>query len=141
MVLVDSKISMSNPKDLKFATTHEWLRILNNNEVEVGISDYAVNLLTDITYIELPDEGDSFSVGDSFGEVESVKAASEIYSPVDGEVSAVNKNLDTLAGLEQLSKDPYGKGWLIRMKLEAKINYNKLLSYEEYQEHIKKESH
>lgn len=129
-----------NLEQLKFSTTHEWLRVLNNNEVEVGITDYAVNLLTDLTHIELPDEGDSFSAGDSFGEVESVKAASELYSPVDGEVIAVNKSLDTLAGLDELVKDPFGKGWLIRLKLESKPDYSKLLTYAQYQEHIKKEA-
>jgi glycine cleavage system H protein len=135
---------MSEPQnkahDLKFSETHEWVRVIDEHTVKVGISDYAVDLLKDITYIELPDEGDFFHVGDSFGEIESVKAASELYSPVQGEICEVNKKLDSFKGIEILTHDPYGEGWMVKIKLDKDNNLSSLMDYSKYKEFVKKEA-
>ena len=105
---------MADPKSLKFTTTHEWVRV-EGNVATVGITDFAVNQLTDLVYIELPQVGREYKAGDVFGEVESVKAVSDLYAPVAGEIVETNKGLaDNLA---TLSEDPFGEGWMIRLKL------------------------
>ena len=99
---------------LKYAKTHEWVK-LDGDTATIGISDFAVQALTDLVYIGLPSPGKKLSVGEIFGEVESVKAVSDLYAPVSGEVTAVNSKLEDDLG--KLSDDPYESGWLIKLKI------------------------
>ena len=103
------------PEDLRYTEEHEWVR-LEGDEVVVGITDHAQDALTDIVFVELPEVGTSVSVGDAFGSVESVKSVSEIFAPLSGELSAVNEALDDAP--ELINDDPYGTGWIVRMRLE-----------------------
>ncbi len=102
------------PKDRMYAKTHEWL-LLTGDVGTIGISDFAVKELTDLVYVGLPAVGKKLSVGDVFGEVESVKAVSDLYAPVSGEVIEVNSNIAN--DLDLLSNDPFGKGWLIKLRV------------------------
>lgn len=105
---------MSNiPADLRYSKSDEWVRV-EGDEVVIGITDYAQEQLGDIVYLELPQVGASFAPGDSFGVIESVKASSDLYAPVGGEVVAVNSELE--GNQEPINQDPYGAGWLIRMR-------------------------
>jgi glycine cleavage system H protein len=127
-----------DPKNLRYATTHEWAS-LEGDQCTVGITQFAVEQLTDIVYIELPDPGDHVFAGDDFGEIESVKAVSELISPVDGEVVAVNEKLLNDPGI--VTADPYGKGWLVKIKVEPKTTLNHLLTLEQYEKQIASEEH
>lgn len=118
-----------NPKDLKYAKTHEWVRAEGENML-VGLTRFAVDQLTDITYIELPKVGSKVQQGEGMGEVESVKAVSDIYAPVGGEIVAVNDALASDASL--VSRDPYGEGWLVRIRPEKSGTLDHLLSADEY---------
>ena len=123
-----------NPGELLFAETHEWVHLAANDNdtiATVGISAFAVEALTDLVYIELPDPGQAVTVGGSFGEVESVKAVSDLYSPVEGEIIEVNTDLPN--ELETLGQDTYGKGWIIKSKLTNDSNLNQLLNFDAYQ--------
>lgn len=122
------------PEELKFAETHEWVHVAENNGSQIatiGISTVAVEALTDLVYMELPAIGRKVSAGSSFGEVESVKATSDLYSPVDGEVVEVNSSLPD--NLDRLNADPYGAGWIIKVKLANENALGKLLDYATYQ--------
>ena len=101
------------PEDVKYATDHEWAK-MDGEDVVIGLADYAQDQLGDIVFVELPAVGDSFEKGDEFGTVESVKAVSELYLPMGGEVVAVNEALEEDPAL--VNTDPYGNGWLIRIK-------------------------
>jgi glycine cleavage system H protein len=106
---------MSNiPADLRYAKSHEWLRPENDGTVSIGITDYAQNSLGDITYVQVPKVGASFKAGETFGVVESVKAASDLYSPVAGTVVAVNAKLDSAP--ETVNQSPYADGWMLKLK-------------------------
>jgi glycine cleavage system H protein len=106
---------MSNvPADLQYARSHEWLRTLADGTVEVGISDHAQHALGDLVFVELPEVGRAFAAGDACAVVESVKAASDVYSPLAGSVVAVNEAL--AATPELINQDPYGTGWIMRVK-------------------------
>ncbi len=105
------------PKELLYAKSHEWARI-EGDEAVVGITHFAQEQLGDLTFVELPAVGDTVQAGAEMGSVESVKAASELYAPVSGEVVAVNEEL--AAAPELINQDPYGKGWMIRVKLAGK---------------------
>ncbi len=104
------------PKDLLYAKTHEWAR-QEDGEAMVGITHFAQEQLGDLTYVELPEVGQELTAGAEMGSVESVKAASELYSPVTGTVTAVNEELVNNPGL--INEDPYGEGWIARVKLSA----------------------
>ena len=122
---------MSNiPGDLKYTKDHEWVKLLDDDTALVGITDYAQNSLGDVTFVELPDEGDTFSKGDGFSVVESVKAASDIYLPVDGEVLEANTPLEDSP--ELINQDPYGDGWLIKFKITDATGLADLLSAADY---------
>lgn len=109
---------MSNtPKELRYAETHEWARLDEDGLVAVGISFHAQEALGDIVYVELPEIGSAYAVGDQTGAVESVKAASEIYSPVDGEVVEVNSSLEDTP--ETVNTSPYEDGWFFKLKPES----------------------
>jgi glycine cleavage system H protein len=127
-----------DPKNLRYAATHEWAS-LEGNTCTLGITKFAVEQLTDVVYIELPDVGDNVFGGESFGEIESVKAVSDLYSPVDGEIIAVNEKL--LDDPTLVAQDPYGKGWMIKIKCEPGQNLDKLMTLEAYQKQIASDGH
>ena len=106
-----------NPKDLKYTATHEWVR-LEGGTATVGITEHAAHALSDLVYLGLPEVGAKITAGTSFGEIESVKAVSDLNAPVDGEVVEVNSALSD--DLPTINHDPYGKGWLIKVKLKGK---------------------
>lgn len=122
------------PEELKFAESHEWVYLAEeggDKVATIGISAVAVEALTDLVFMELPSVGDQVTAGDSFGEVESVKATSDVYSPVTGEVVDVNSALPN--ELDKLSQDPYGDGWLIKVKLAGDEGLDALLDFPTYQ--------
>jgi glycine cleavage system H protein len=121
---------MKTPENLKFAKSHEWVRVEDDSTVTVGISDYAQNSLGDITFVELPAVGDTLQKGDSFGVVESVKAASDLYAPVAGEVIAVNEELD--AAPEKVNQSSYEEGWLIKLSVSDPSQLDELLAPDAY---------
>lgn len=127
-----------DPKTLRYAPTHEWAH-LEGGLVTVGISKFAVEQLTDVVYIELPVVGDEALAGESFGEIESVKAVSDLYSPVNGEVVEVNEKL--LEDPTLITNDPYGKGWMVKIKVEAGTTLDQLLTPEQYEKQIASEEH
>ena len=122
---------MNTPEHLFYTKEHEWANF-KDNEVIIGITDYAQSQLGDIIFIEFPEIGDQVNAGDSFGEVEAVKTVSELYAPVTGTVLEVNENLEDSADL--INSDPYGDGWLIKIKptnLNEKDDLMKSAAYEE----------
>ena len=125
------------PGDLKFMKSHEWARVEDNGTVTVGISDHAQGLLGDLVYVELPSVGDEVKAGNACAVVESVKAASDIYSPVSGEILAVNEELE--GSPELVNSDPYGAGWLFRIKLDDAGELANLLDAEGYQNVVDEE--
>src|SRR5262249_37945658 len=127
-----------DPKTLRYAATHEWAS-LAGDVCTVGITKFAVEQLTDVVYIELPDVGDNVFAGESFGEIESVKAVSDLYSPVDGEVTAINEKL--LDDRTLVTNDPYGKGWMVKIKAEPGSNLDKLMTLAQYEKQIASEEH
>ena len=121
------------PENLKYNRSHEWVGLVEEGGEQiavVGISDFAVAQLTDLVYMALPTVGQLVKAGQEFGEVESVKAVSPLYSPVDGEVVAVHSKL--AENLEKLGEDPFGDGWIIKVKLAAGASLDGLLNYDAY---------
>jgi glycine cleavage system H protein len=130
----------NTPEDLSYTKDHEWVRV-KGSEATVGITDHAQRQLGDIVYVELPKVGDKFEGGEPFGSVESVKAASEIYMPVAGEVIEVNQSVvDSSEKVHPVNADPYGKGWMIRIKLANPAEIDALLTAVEYEDYIKEEA-
>ena len=127
---------MNYPEDLLYAATHEWVRV-EGDEAVIGITDFAQEQLGDITFIDLPAAGTILEAGQEMGSVESVKAASELYAPVTGEVLEVNADLD--ATPEIINESPYDGGWMIRVKLSS--SPSGLMNVEEYEEHAENEAH
>jgi glycine cleavage system H protein len=121
------------PDDLLFTKEHEWLRIVGETGT-IGISDHAQKELGDIVYVELPKPGMKYNSGEPFGSVESVKAVSELFIPVSGEVVEINEDLG--AAPEKINEDPYGAGWMIRIRLSNTDETGDLMSTEEYDEYI-----
>jgi glycine cleavage system H protein len=124
-------MAFKTPADLQYTRTHEWIRI-EGDEGIVGITDYAQDALGDVVYVELPEVGARFEAGAAFGAVESVKAASDLYMPVAGEVIAVNDAL--VSQPEILNRDPYGEGWLIKIKVAPGVGA--LMSAEAYEKYV-----
>ena len=122
------------PEDLHYSKDHEWVRVEGDVGV-IGITDHAQNSLGDVVYVELPKAGDSFSAHESFGSVESVKAVSEIYTPVGGEVVEVNEALQDEP--ERANTDPYGDGWMIRIRMSSPSEIDKLMTAAEYEDFTK----
>jgi glycine cleavage system H protein len=127
------------PGDLKFLKSHEWARIEDGGQVTVGISEHAQSLLGDLVYVELPAVGDTVTVGAAAAVVESVKAASDVYSPVTGTVAAVNEALSDKP--ETINEDAYGEGWMFTVRINDAEQLNELLSPDEYAALIEEESH
>jgi len=122
---------MSNiPSELKYATSHEWVRNEGNGIVTVGITEHAQDLLGDMVFVELPDVGDNISAGDDVAVAESVKAASDIYAPISGEVVEVNEDLEDSP--ELVNSDAYGDGWMFKVKLSDESELDELLDAEGY---------
>ena len=128
---------MEFPKNLLYTTQHEWV-LHESGIAAVGITDYAQNQLGDVVFVELPEVGTTFSKGDSFGVVESVKAASDVYTPVSGEVIEINSELEEHP--EYINQSPYGDGWMIKMKISSSDELQDLMSSDTYSEHVQKES-
>jgi glycine cleavage system H protein len=123
------------PNDLLFTEEHEWVRKTNDADVvEVGITDYAQGELGDVVYVELPKVGASFGAHDVFGTIEAVKAVSELFSPVAGEVTEVNPTLEREPAV--VNSDPYGGGWMLRIRIRGAGDLDQLLGPEEYAKHI-----
>lgn len=122
---------MSNiPQDLKYAESHEWVRLGADGVATIGITDYAQGSLGDITYVQLPAVGAALKARDSFGVVESVKAASDLYAPVAGTVIETNAALE--AAPELANKDPFGEGWLLKLRVDDPASVASLLDAEAY---------
>ena len=127
------------PGDLKFLKSHEWARAEGNGRVTVGISDHAQGLLGDLVYVELPAVGDTVQAGNAAAVVESVKAASDVYSPVSGTVVEVNEALADKP--ETINEDAYGDGWLFVVELSEPEQLNDLLGPDDYAELLENEDH
>ncbi|MDF3982419.1 glycine cleavage system protein GcvH [Luteibacter sp. PPL201] len=127
------------PGDLKFAKSHEWVRVEQDGTVTVGISDHAQSSLGDLVYVELPEVGSSVQAGNGTAVVESVKAASDIYAPVSGEVVAVNEKLSDAP--ETINEDAYGEGWIFKLKISDKGELDELLGPDDYAELVENEDH
>lgn len=125
-----------NPPDLRYTRSHEWVRIEGDTGT-VGITDHAQKELGEIVYLELPEVGHVYNAEEEFGTVESVKAVSELFVPVSGEVVAVNKQ--AIAGPGIVNDDPFGDGWLIKVKLSSDGEPGGLLSAEQYAAYLKEE--
>ena len=128
---------METPKDLKYSVTHEWSR-LEDGVVTVGITDFAQDQLGDVVFVELPEEGKTFSAGDPVAVVESVKTASDIYAPVSGEVVEVNEGLEDAP--ERLNESPYEGGWLFKLRVSDESEVERLLSAEDYEASAEEEA-
>jgi glycine cleavage system H protein len=122
------------PEDLQYTKSHEWVRI-EGDTATIGITDHAQDELGDVVFVELPDEGATFDAGESFGTVESVKAVSDLYAPVGGEVVEVNSTLEDAP--ENINEDPYGEGWIVKLRTTDEPD---LLSPEEYEKVVEEES-
>ena len=125
---------MNIPEDLQYAKSHEWVRI-EGDTATIGITDHAQDELGDVVFVELPEEGDTFDAGESFGTVESVKAVSDLYTPVGGEVVEVNSTLEDAP--EKINDDPYGEGWIVKLRTTDEAD---LLSPVEYEKVVEEES-
>ena len=124
------------PQEFLYTKEHEWIRVQEQIGT-IGITDHAQKELGDIVYVELPKPGEHVAANESFGTVESVKAVSEIYSPVSGEVAAVNTKLQN--NPEMLNSDPHGEAWLVRVRLSDRSEIEKLMTADEYEAYIQKE--
>ena len=125
---------MNVPEELQYTKSHEWVRT-EGDTATIGITDHAQEELGDIVYIELPEEGATFEAGDSFGTVESVKAVSDLYTPVGGEVVEVNTALDDSP--EKINEDPYGEGWIVKLRVSGERTG--LLSASDYEQLLEEE--
>lgn len=122
------------PAELKYMASHEWLRLEDDGSVTVGITEHAQDLLGDIVYVELPEVGDTVVAEDEIAVVESVKAASDVYAPLTGEIIAINEELEDTP--ESINSDPYGDGWFFRIRPDNIDDFEALMSAEEYQNEL-----
>lgn len=128
---------MNTPKDLRYAASHEWARLEDDDHVTVGITDYAQEQLGDVVFVELPEVGKQVRKGAQVAVVESVKTASDIYAPVSGTVAAVNTALDSAP--EALNEDPYQRGWMFRIRVDDASELDDLLDADGYQAAVAEE--
>ena len=124
------------PEDLHYSKDHEWVRV-EGDVATVGITDYAQNSLGDVVYVELPKAGEEFASNESFGSVESVKAVSEVFSPISGSIVSSNESLNDEP--EKVNVDPYGEGWMIRVRMSHPGEVDSLLTAAEYEDFTKAE--
>ena len=127
---------MNVPEDVKYTREHEWVRI-DGNEAIIGITDYAQDQLGEIVYVELPQEGEEFAQGDAFGIVESVKAVSDVLVPLSAHIMEINDPL--VESPEILNDDPYGEGWMIKVRIMESKELDGLLSHKEYEAYVREE--
>lgn len=125
------------PSELKYASSHEWSRLEEDGTVTIGISDHAQEALGDVVFVELPEVGDTLAAGDEAGVVESVKAASDIYAPIGGEVIAINGVLEDEP--ETVNSDPYHEGWFFKLQPTDTAELDKLLGMDDYLQHCEDE--
>ncbi|MDF2176866.1 glycine cleavage system protein GcvH [Aliiglaciecola sp. CAU 1673] len=129
---------MSNiPAELRYTNSHEWVRPEGNGVFTIGITEHAQELLGDMVFVELPEVGSAVSAGDDVAVAESVKAASDVYTPITGEVVGVNEELEDSP--EQVNSDPYGDGWLFKVKAEDPAEFDELMTAEEYENSIEED--
>lgn len=126
------------PSELRYTKNHEWIRAMEDGHLEVGISDHAQEMLGDMVYVELPEVGATVTTGDDCAVVESVKAASDVYAPISGEIVEVNTLLSDAP--ETVNGDPYGEGWLFRLQPTDQDEVDELLNAEGYSEVVEAES-
>lgn len=122
-----------NPSELKYAKSHEWARLEEDGTVTIGITDHAQEALGDVVFVEAPGVGDTIAAGDQAGVVESVKAASDIYAPIGGEVIAINETLEEAP--ETVNSDPYNDGWFFKLRPEDTSELDALMNAEDYVAH------
>jgi glycine cleavage system H protein len=127
------------PNDLRYTKSHEWVRLGSNGSAEIGISEHAQGALGDLVFVEVPEVGRAVKAGEPCAVVESVKAASDVYSPVSGKVTASNSALATQP--ELLNQDPYGAGWLFRVQTAAAVDDAALMSAADYAKYLADEAH
>ena len=125
------------PGDLLYTSEHEWLRRENDGSVTVGVTDHAQSALGDLVYVELPEVGQDVDSGGDMAVVESVKAASDVYAPIDGSIAAVNEELAD--DPEKINADPYGDGWIVRIQPRESIDESALMTPDTYQELLDQE--
>jgi glycine cleavage system H protein len=125
------------PEDLHYSKDHEWVRVDGGIAI-IGITDYAQNSLGDVVYVELPKKGEEFATNEPFGSVESVKAVSEVFTPVGGNIAEINEALNDTP--EKVNSDPYGDGWMVKLKMANPGEVDSLLSAAEYEDFTKAES-
>lgn len=118
------------PKDLRYYEEHEWVRV-EGDEAVIGISHFAQDQLGEVVYVDLPSVGDRIAAGETFGEIESVKSVSELYAPLSGEITEVNEALSDAP--ETVNSDPYGEGWMIRIRMADVLEVDPLMSSEDYE--------
>ena len=118
------------PVELRYAKEHEWVRVEGDTAV-IGVSEFAQEQLGEVVYVDMPSQGDSVSAGETFGEIESVKSVSELYSPVSGEIVAVNEALSDTP--EVVNSSPLGEGWMIKVRMSDPSELDELMSAEEYE--------
>lgn len=125
------------PKELKYTATHEWVSKENEDTVLIGITDHAQQLLGDMVFVELPEVGDVVHASDELGVVESVKAAADFYAPVSGKVIAINHDLADAPAL--VNTDPYGDGWMVKIRIDDMEEFDELMSNTDYKETLSDE--
>jgi glycine cleavage system H protein len=128
---------MKFPKKLRYTREHEWV-LVEGNQATIGITDFAQHELGEVVYVELPKVGDSVTQGEPFGAVESVKAASDIYAPVTGEVAEINDDLTESP--ELINDDPYGDAWLIRVEMSDLTEIEQLMTADDYKQYVEEEA-
>ncbi|MDP8207653.1 MAG: glycine cleavage system protein GcvH [Candidatus Electryonea clarkiae] len=121
------------PKDCKYTEEHEWVK-MEGDIATMGITDYAQGELGDVVFLELPEEGDILKLGEAFGSIEAVKTVADLYSPVSGEVVGVNSELEDTP--ENVNQDPFGEGWLIKIKISDSAELDGLMDASAYEQHI-----
>lgn len=126
----------ANKETFLFTKEHEWVEVKDDTSVRVGISEYAVEQLGDVVYVELPEDGTEYIKDEEFATVESVKATSEIYAPISGTVTAVNSGLEDEP--EVLNESPFAEGWLVEMQSPEPFDQTGLMNYDEYQKYVSK---
>lgn len=125
------------PEGLRYTEEHEWALMGEDGIVEIGVTDYAQDALGEIIFVELPNEGEEISMGDPFGGIESTKSVSDLYAPVSGKVVEVNE--EVLSSPEIINEDPYGSGWLVRVKPSDPEEYESLMDAEAYRQFLEEE--